>query len=69
MKGGVETKGVVGVCGAADTNKAYISQMPEFRREALADLTASLVEQVFSAPDAEERYQEWLAKRRQKERS
>ena len=44
-------------------------QVPAFRKEELAKAALLLVEQVFSEPGAEERYQEWLAKRRGGEKS
>lgn len=41
-----------------------VSQIPGFRKEALARGAIELVELVFSQPGAEERYQAWLAKRK-----
>jgi len=40
------------------------SQIPKFRKEELGKAALLLVEQVFSLPGAEEKYQAWLAKRR-----
>ncbi len=40
------------------------SQIPAFRREELAKGALLLVEQVFSLPGAEEKFQAWRAKRR-----
>lgn len=40
------------------------SQVPKFRKEELAKAALLLVEQVFSEPGAEERFQEWLRKRK-----
>lgn len=51
----------------AQTIQIDVSQIPAFRREELARGALELVEQVFSLPGAEERYQAWLAKRKQKE--
>lgn len=45
------------------------SQIPKFRREELARGALLLVEQVFSAPGTEERFQAWLAKRKGGEKS
>ena len=45
-----------------------ISQIPDCYRESLARGAIELTKQVFSMPGAEERYQEWLKKRRAKEK-
>ncbi len=45
------------------------SQVPNFRKEELARGALLLVEQVFSLPGAEEKYQAWLAKRKGGEKS
>ena len=45
-----------------------ISQIPEFRREALAKGALALTEHAFSMPGAEERYQAWLKERRAKQK-
>lgn len=42
-----------------------IDKIPEFRRISLAKGALNLVEQVFSMPGAEERYQAWLKARKQ----
>ena len=39
------------------------SQVPNFRKEELARGALLLVEQVFSLPGAEERFQEWKSQR------
>ena len=43
--------------------------IPSFRREELARGALDLMEQVFSMPGAEERYQEWLKARNEKKRA
>lgn len=45
------------------------SKVPNFRKEELARGALLLVEQVFSLPGAEEKYQAWLAKRKGGEKS
>lgn len=40
------------------------SKIPAFRKRELAKATLALVDQVFSVPGAEERYQDWLASRK-----
>ena len=45
-----------------------LSAIPDFRREALAKGALELMEQVFSVPGAEERYQAWLKERRAKQK-
>lgn len=45
-----------------------LAAIPDFRRLELAKGALALTEQVFSMPGAEERYQEWLKKRRAKEK-
>lgn len=42
-----------------------IDKIPEFRRISLAKGALKLVEQVFSMPGAEERYQAWLKARKE----
>ena len=44
-----------------------INAIPSFRKDELARGALDLVEQVFSIPEAEEKYQEWLAKQDGKE--
>lgn len=39
-------------------------EVPEFRRIELAKAAIALTREVFSVPGEEERYQEWLAHRR-----
>ena len=47
-----------------------IEKIPEFQRISLAKGALALVEQVFSMPGAEERYQAWLeARKRAQEKS
>ena len=46
-----------------------IAAIPSFRREELARGALDLMEQVFSMPGAEERYQEWLKARNAKKRA
>ncbi len=41
-----------------------LAAIPDFRRLELAKGALALTEQVFSMPEAEERYQAWLEKRR-----
>lgn len=41
-----------------------IEKIPEFQRISLAKGALALVEQVFSTPGAEERYQAWLKARK-----
>ena len=41
-----------------------VSLIPEHARNALARMTLALVEDVFAQPGEEERYQEWLKKRK-----
>lgn len=43
-----------------------VASIPDFRREALAKGALELMEQVFSMPGAEERYQAWLKERKTK---
>ena len=47
-------------------NKVHIEieKIPEFQRISLAKGALALVEQVFSMPGAEERYQAWLKARK-----
>ncbi len=45
-----------------------LTAIPDFRREELAKGALELMEQVFSMPGAEERYQAWLKDRRAKQR-
>ncbi len=45
-----------------------LASIPDFRREALAKGALELMEQVFSVPGAEERYQAWLKERRAKQK-
>ena len=45
-----------------------LASSPDFRREALAKGALELMEQVFSVPGAEERYQAWLKERRAKQK-
>lgn len=49
-----------------DTNTVQIDvkKIPAFRGKELAEEALRLVEQVFSLPGAEEKYQAWLAKRK-----
>ena len=42
-----------------------IEKIPEFQRISLAKGALALVEQVFSMPGAEERYQAWLKARKE----
>lgn len=44
-----------------------LSQIPEFRRNELADLALALTEKCFSRPGEEERYQAWLSSRKKSE--
>ena len=43
-------------------------QFPAFRREELARAALQLVEQVFSLPGAEEKFQEWKSQREKQRR-
>lgn len=45
-----------------------LSAIPDFRREALAKGALELMEQAFSVPGAEERYQAWLRERKAKQK-
>ena len=44
-------------------------QVPAFRKEELAKAALLLVEQVFSLPEAEEKYQEWKKQRENSRRT
>lgn len=43
-------------------------EIPAFRREELARCILDLMEQAFSVPGEEERYQQWLASGRERKR-
>lgn len=45
-----------------------LAAIPDFRREELGKGALELMEQVFSVPGAEERYQAWLKERRAKQK-
>ena len=45
-----------------------LAAIPDFRREELGKGALELMEQVFSVPGAEERYQAWLRERKAKQK-
>lgn len=45
-----------------------LASIPDFRRQELGKAALELMEQVFSVPGAEERYQAWLKERRSKQK-
>lgn len=53
-----------------DTSKFYIDlkSIPDFRRVELAKGAIALTREVFSEPGAEERYQQWLKERTERNR-
>lgn len=48
--------------------KIDVDQIPEYQRCQLAELVLAVTMEVFSSPGEEERHQEWLKGRQQKEK-